>query len=203
MELLPELRKHQVLDQQEQDALEYQVHSALLQQAGQRAAAVDADPASLVIAAWEQMPQRMREDPVVVEAYCLQLRAKGREQLAEEALRVALQERYNERLVHLYGLVLGRDPARQLTTAEHWLQAHPNNATLLLALGRLAQRNSLWGKARDYLEASFASKRDIQTCAELARLLDRMGEAQASRDIIHEGFVLMEESLPALPLPSR
>ncbi|GAA6131425.1 heme biosynthesis protein HemY [Halopseudomonas sabulinigri] len=203
LELLPELRKHQVLSPQDQDALEYQVHSALLQQAGQRAAAVDADPASLVIAAWEQMPRRMREDPLVVEAYCLQLRAKGREQLAEEALRIALQASYNDRLVHLYGLVQGRDPARQLSTAEQWLQAHPNNATLLLALGRLAQRNSLWGKARDYLEASFASKRDIQTCAELARLLDRMGETQASRDIINDGFALMEESLPALPLPSR
>jgi len=202
LELLPELQKQQVLTPQEQDALEYQVHSALLQQAGQRAAAADADPASLVIAAWERMPRRMREDPVVVEAYCLQLRAKGREQLAEEALRTALQASYNDRLVHLYGLVQGRDSARQLSTAELWLQSHPNNATLLLALGRLAQRNSLWGKARDYLEASFASKRDIQTCAELARLLDRMGEVQASRAIIDEGFVLMEESLPALPLPS-
>ena len=69
LELLPELQKQQVLTPQEQDALEYQVHSALLQQAGQRAAAADADPASLVIAAWERMPRRMREDPVVVEAY--------------------------------------------------------------------------------------------------------------------------------------
>ncbi|MEH6563764.1 MAG: heme biosynthesis HemY N-terminal domain-containing protein [Halopseudomonas sp.] len=203
LELLPELRKQQVLKPADQDALEYQVHLALLQQAGQRAAPADTDPASLVVAAWERMPKRMHEDPAVVEAYCLQLRGKGREMLAEEALRNALQGSYNERLVHLYGLVQGRDSARQLATAEQWLPQHPNNATLLLALGRLAQRNSLWGKARDYLEASFSSKRDIQTCAELARLLDRMGEQQASRAVINDGFDLLEESLPTLPLPSR
>ncbi|MEH6688074.1 MAG: heme biosynthesis HemY N-terminal domain-containing protein [Halopseudomonas sabulinigri] len=201
--LLPELRKQQVLHPAEQDALEYQVHNALLLQAGQRTAPADVDPASLVIAAWENMPKRMRDDPLVVEVYCLQLRAKGREILAEEALRNVLQANYNDRLVHLYGLVQGRDPARQLATAEQWLQAHPNNATLLLAAGRLAQRNSLWGKARDYLEASFSSKRDIQTCAELARLLDRMGDQQASRAVLNDGFDLMEESLPSLPLPSR
>lgn len=201
--LLPELRKQQVLKPADQDALEYQVHSALLLQAGQRIAPADVDPASLVIAAWEQMPKRMREDPPVVEAYCLQLRAKGREILAEEVLRNVLQSNYNDRLVHLYGLVQGRDPARQLATAEQWLQSHPTNATLLLAAGRLAQRNSLWGKARDYLEASFSSKRDIQTCAELARLLDRMGDQQASRAVLNDGFDLMEESLPSLPLPGR
>ena len=203
LELLPELRKHQVLKPEDQEVLEYRVHNALLQQAGQRASPVDIDPASLVIAAWENMPQRMRKNPEVVEAYCLLLRAKGREVLAEEALRLALQDSYNDRLAHLYGLVNGADAARQLATAEQWLQSHPTNATLLLAAGRLAQRNGLWGKARDSLEASFSSKRDIQTCAELARLLDRMGEEQASRAVLNDGFELMEESLPSLPLPSR
>lgn len=202
-ELLPELSKQQVLKPADQNALEYQVHMALLQQAGQRIAPTEVDPASLVIATWERMPKRMREDPLVLEAYCLQLRAKGREVLAEEALRNALQASYNDRLAHLYGLVQGRDSARQLATAEQWLQSHPTNATLLLAAGRLAQRNSLWGKARDYLEASFSSKRDIQTCAELARLLDRMGDQPASRAVLNDGFDLMEESLPSLPLPSR
>ena len=202
LELLPELRKQQVLKAADQDALEYQVHSALLQQAGQRAAPADVNPASLVIAAWEQMPKRMHDDPLVVEAYCLQLRAKGSDVLAEEALRKALQSSYNDRLMNLYGLLQGRDAARQLATAEQWLQSHPNNATLLLAAGRLAQRNSLWGKARDYLEASFASKRDIQTCAELARLLDRMGDSAGAQRTIRDGFEILEDHLPALPLPS-
>jgi HemY protein len=173
----------------------------LLAQAGQRSAAADADPASLVIAAWERMPKRLREDPELIEAYALQLRAHGRDAMAEEALRHGLQQQFNERLANLYGLVKGKDCARQLANVEQWLVTHPHNAALLLAAGRLAQRNSLWGKARDYLEASFASRRDIQTCAELARLLDRMGDASGSQRTIRDGFEMLEDHLPALPLP--
>src|SRR5690606_17816810 len=101
------------------------------------------------------------------------------------------------------GLVRGADPARQLSSAERWLTDHAHDATLLLALGRLALRNELWGKAREYLEASFANRRDIQTCAELVRLLEHMGEQQAAQKILRHGFALMVHDLPELPQPIR
>ncbi|HCL40150.1 MAG TPA: heme biosynthesis protein HemY, partial [Pseudomonas sp.] len=133
--------------------------------------------------------------------YALQLRTRGRDELAEEVLRSALQQQFNERLVNLYGLLKGKDVARQLVTAEQWLTQHPHNASLLLAAGRLAQRNRLWGKARDYLEASFSSRRDIQTCAELARLQERMGDKGAAERTLRDGFEMIEDQLPTLPLP--
>jgi len=201
LELLPELRRQNALREDELQALERRVHAALLAQAGQRLAAADSDPASLVIAAWERMPTRLREDPELIEAYALQLRGHSREEMAEQVLRAALLQQFDERLANLYGLVRGKDCARQLANAEQWLLKHPHNATLLLAAGRLAQRNSLWGKARDYLEASFASRRDIQTCAELARLLDRMGDSAGAQRTIRDGFEMLEDHLPTLPLP--
>ena len=201
LELLPELRRQNALREDELQALERRVHAALLAQAGQRLAAADSDPASLVISAWERMPTRLREDPELIEAYALQLRGHSREEMAEQVLRAALLQQFDERLANLYGLVRGKDCARQLANAEQWLLKHPHNATLLLAAGRLAQRNSLWGKARDYLEASFASRRDIQTCAELARLLDRMGDSAGAQRTIRDGFEMLEDHLPTLPLP--
>ena len=201
LDLLPELRRQKVLREEDQQALERQVHVALLAQAGQRTASQDSDPASLVIAAWERMPKRLREEPELIEAYALQLRTRGRDELAEEVLRSALQQQFNERLVNLYGLLKGKDVARQLVSAEQWLTQHPHNASLLLAAGRLAQRNRLWGKARDYLEASFSSRRDIQTCAELARLQERMGDKGAAERTLRDGFEMIEGQLPTLPLP--
>src|SRR5690606_8220774 len=120
---------------------------------------------------------------------------------AEEILRAALKHAFSDRLVHHYGLVAGKDPARQLGTAEQWLSEHPHDATLLLALGRLALRNNLWGKAGTYLEASFSGNPDIQTCAELVCLLEHMGDDAASRLVQRKGFGLMMHDLPALPLP--
>ncbi|UAW98592.1 heme biosynthesis protein HemY [Halopseudomonas nanhaiensis] len=202
-QLLPELRRHNVLSQAEQQVLEHQVYLALLSQAGQRAKQFDPPQPDPIDGVWNQVPKPMRQDPSLIEAYCLQLRSIGAEEPAEQTLRLALKQQFNDRLVHHYGLVQGKDPARQLNAAEKWLEEHPHDATLLLALGRLSLRNGLWGKARDYFEASFASKRDIQTCAELVRLLEHMGEHEAAEQMLRQGIALMVHDLPALPMPDR
>lgn len=201
-QLLPELRRHKLLKPADQQALEHQVYIALLSQAGVRGQHQEPGQTNAVTAVWEPLPKQLKQDPALIEAYCLQLRVLGHSELVEETLRHALRQTFNERLVHLYGLVQGKDPARQLTMAEHWLTEHPHNATLLLALGRLALRNSLWGKAREYLEASYASRRDIQTCAELVRLLEHLGDHAASQAMLRQGFELMANDLPVLPMPA-
>ncbi|WP_193073342.1 heme biosynthesis HemY N-terminal domain-containing protein [Pseudomonas sp. FME51] len=200
-QLLPELHRNKLYSEADQQALERQVYIALLIQAGQRGQSLPTGEANPVSTVWERLPKPLKQDMVLVETYCLQLRASGAEVHAEKVLRETLGHTYNDRLVHIYGLVRGADPARQLDAAERWLADHPQDATLLLALGRLALRNSLWGKAREYFEASFASRRDIQTCAELVRLLEHLGEHQASQKMLRQGFTLMVHDLPELPQP--
>ena len=200
-QLLPELRRHRLHSETDQLELERRVYTALLTQAGQRTDGQTAgNPVSSV---WEHLPKSLKQDAALLETYCLQLRASGAEVHAEKVLREALGQFYNDRLVHIYGLVRGADPARQLSTAERWLADHSHDATLLLALGRLALRNHLWGKAREYLEGSFANRRNIQTCAELVRLLEHMGEPQAAQKVLRQGFALMAHDLPELPQPNK
>ena len=200
-QLLPELRRHRLHSEADQLELERRVYTALLIQAGQRTdEQTVGNPVSSV---WERLPKSLKQDAGLLETYCLQLRASGAEVHAEKVLREALEHLYSDRLVHIYGLVRGADPVRQLSTAERWLADHPHDATLLLALGRLALRNNLWGKAREYLEASFISRRDIQTCAELVRLLEHMGEPQAAQKVLRQGFALMVHDLPELPQPNK
>ena len=200
-QLLPELRRHRLHSDTDQLELERRVYTALLIQAGQRTDEQTAgNPGSSV---WERLPKPLKQDASLLETYCLQLRAAGAEVHAEKVLREALGHFYSDRLVHIYGLVRGADPARQLNTAERWLADHTHDATLLLALGRLALRNNLWGKAREYLEASFTNRRDIQTCAELVRLLEHMDEPQAAQKVLRQGFALMVHDLPELPQPHK
>lgn len=200
-QLLPELRKHKLYSLTDQEALERQVYSALLIRAGQQGAELLPGEANTVSMVWDRLPKALQQDAALIETYCLQLRATGAEVHAEKLLSAVLNHTYSTRLVQIYGLLQGAEPARQLATAEHWLADHPHDATLLLALGRLALRNQLWGKAREYFEASFASRRDIQTCAELVRLLERMGDTQASQTLLRQGLTLLTRDLPALPQP--
>ena len=59
-----------------------------------------------------------------------------------------------------------------LKTAENWLKTRPRDHMLLLALGRLAMSQQLWGKAQSYLEASASIEPTLCAHAELARLFE-------------------------------
>ncbi|MGY2168927.1 heme biosynthesis HemY N-terminal domain-containing protein [Pseudomonas gingeri] len=198
--LLPELRKDKALPQSELVELERRAWGENLGLAARREEDGEAGLQSLE-RAWQQLSAAQRQEPQLVLAYAEQLRRLGAEVQAEEVLRAALKRQYDSHLARLYGLLRGRDPARQLQTAEGWLKEHPADASLLLTLGRLCLQNSLWGKARDYLEGSLRVQRNPEACAELARLLAQLGDTERSNQLFQEGLGLLDERLLALPLP--
>jgi HemY protein len=52
----------------------------------------------------------------------------------------------------LYAEVPSEKPLAQIERAEDWLREHPDDASLLLALGKLCAAEKLWGKAQSYIE---------------------------------------------------
>lgn len=202
--LMPELRKDNVLPAQELAELEKRAWSENLSLAAYRGAENESGPAGLPALehAWQQLSSAQRQEPALILAYAEQLRRHGADVQAEEVLRSAMKRDYNSHLARLYGLVRGSDPARQLQTAEGWLKQHPEDPGLLLTLGRLCLQSSLWGKARDYLEGSLRLERNPEACAELARLLGRLGETDRSNQLFQEGLGLLDERLLARPLPA-
>jgi len=199
--LLPELRKDKVLPASELAELERRAWGKNLSFAAQRETEGEAGLQSLQ-RAWQQLTSAQRQEPALVLAYAEQLRRLGAQAEAEEVLRGALKRNYDSHLVRLYGLLRGSDPVKQLQTAEGWLKTHPGDASLLLTLGRLCLQNSLWGKARDYLESSLKIERNPEACAELARLLAQLGDTARSNQLFQEGLNLLDERLLALPLPA-
>ena len=199
--LLPELRKDKVLPAKELAELESRAWGQNLNLAAQRETEGEAALQSLQ-RAWQQLTSAQRQEPALVLAYAEQLRQLGAQGEAEEVLRGALKRSYDSHLVRLYGLLRGKDPVKQLQTAEGWLKAHPADPSLLLTLGRLCLQNSLWGKARDYLENSLKLQRNSEACAELARRLAQLGETDRSNQLFQEGLNLLDERLLALPLPA-
>lgn len=202
VQLLPELRKAKVLEGDELSALEQQVWAARLQAAGEQG--LDQGDAALqpLTATWQQLSASQRQSVELLAVYAEQLSALGASEEAEEVLRKALKRGYDQRLMRLYGLLRGRDPARQLQTAEELLKQHPQDAVLLLSLGRLCLINGVWGKAREYFEISLEFERSAEACAELARLLASQGEVERSNQLLHEVLVQQGQRLPSLPQPA-
>lgn len=111
-------------------------------------------------------------------ALARELKALGDDDLAAEVIEARLgrgqPECWHVDLIKLYGTLAGNELTLRIAKAENWLLGHSRDADLLLALGRLCQRQRLWGKAQSYLEASLSVERSAEAHLELARLFDQL-----------------------------
>jgi HemY protein len=195
-QLLPELRKYKVLDNEALDRLERETYTSLLA-AGAR---ID-DDGDALRAAWQRMPGHLNQDEAVLADYVALLVAKGNHAAAEKVINRALKQRWDSNLVRQYGYLESEHPARQLAQAESWLSAHTDDLQLLLCLGRLAAREKLWGKSRDYFESAYRLAPTPEVCAELGRLLVALGEPKVAAAYYREGLQGSQIGLPELPMP--
>ena len=149
---------------------------------------------------WNVADKELRDDPRAVAAYARALANAGATADAEATLAKAIARDWSADLVALYGRIVDR-AERQLATAEGWLKARPNDAVLLLALGRLAAANRDWNKAREYFEASLKQQRSVEVYGELGRLCLALGERPRASELLAQGLELSGQ-LPVLPLPN-
>lgn len=200
--LLPELRKRDLLGKEELDRLERITWRNLMQQAATDCRRQDTGQRSLepLTRLWDELPGAMRRDDHIIHEYAALLASLGDEAQAETLLRKVLRNHWSDELINLYGRLEGTQPEEQLILAEQWLKDRPNNAELLLALGRISLRNELWGKAREYFETSLRLRRNRETLAELSRLNAHMGEKDTSIKLLMQGLV-QDSGLPDLPMP--
>ncbi|MDF0604542.1 heme biosynthesis protein HemY [Neisseriaceae bacterium TC5R-5] len=75
-----------------------------------------------------------------------------------------------------------------LKTAENWLKKRPQDHWLLMAIGRLAIQQQLWGKAQSYLEASLSIKPTLCAHAELAKLFEATGKEEQAQQHYHKSL---------------
>jgi HemY protein len=69
----------------------------------------------------------------------------------------------------------------RIERAERWLLERSRDAQLLSTLGRLCAHAELWGKARSFLEASLSFEESRSARIELARLAERLGQADEAQ----------------------
>jgi HemY protein len=201
--LIPELNKSAKLDPKSIDEIEMLAWNKLfiqkadetLNRSQQQETATD-----ILASLWQKVPDKLRYNPELLETYSLQLIRLEQSTECEVLLRKVLNKHWHDHLVEIYGTVEGSNLSEQLIHAENWLKERPNNATLLLALGRLSLRNELWGKALEYFEASKRLHESKESLAELCRLNMRMKPSSPDNQGMMNALLGALE-LPALPLP--
>ena len=159
------------------DALPLEVVSEIKSQAHLANIARQAGDLSQLNAYLRSVPDGERGRRVVMAA-ARALTTQGADAEAQKLIESALESGGNAvwqaELVVIYGRIAGGEQTTRIARAEAWLRQHPNDAALLVALGRMCFRQRLWGKAQSYLEASLAVEDTQEAHLELARLFDQL-----------------------------
>lgn len=169
--LLPDARHRHLFPEAELDSLERTTQRELL--------SLPLPDGSLdtLHRAWSEVSKSARQHPDMVYVYARQLINLNAMDECTALLATTLEHQWDEHLVLLYGEARGTQPAAQLETAEEWLTRHGESPALLLTLGRLARRNRLTDRARDYLEKSIALGATADAHAELGKVFEEAGDS--------------------------
>ena len=182
--LVPDLYKVKSLPESEVKTLELRAWQGRLQEAG------DLQELNKI---WTTMSSGLHRNAQVVLAYCSRLITLGHAADAEELLRQQLEQEVDVALLQAYAQIPHARPERALQKGEDWLQQVPGDAMALFAVGRLAVQARQWAKARDYYRNSLELQPTPQVYAELARLLNQMGDYKTGNELLASGIRMLEQ----------
>ncbi|MGH1439919.1 MAG: heme biosynthesis HemY N-terminal domain-containing protein [Cellvibrionaceae bacterium] len=188
--LLPQLNKNDIGSTAERHQLELQLHKEKLNEQIEKQRSLNEDEKKSNLAAiWSDIPNHLQHEESILSLYASQLMAFGEHDTAETLLASGLQKQWHGQWIDLYGLLLCENTTKPLKTAEKWLKEYSNSPNLLLALGRLCVQNQQWGRAVDFFKNSIALQPRADAYAELARMLDYMGETEKSIAYYKKGLM--------------
>ncbi|MAZ39103.1 MAG: heme biosynthesis protein HemY [Legionellales bacterium] len=193
-ELLPELKKRKAIKPEKYQVLETQVYRHLIEQAQQQ---LNLEALNQL---WQEMPKYLRKSRDVVLPYVDALHQLSQDELAENLLFDVIRQDWDNSYVTRYGLLKTSYPEKQLERAEVWLKQYGSSPALYLCLGRLCLRNQLWGKARAYLQQCLDLEENADACAELAKLLEYLGEKEEALIFYRRGLMQLVEKTEILSL---
>lgn len=198
--LMPALEKHKVVNASEMLHLRAKIAAHSLSRITMQNGA-----ASALQNQWQSMDKDVKRNEEMTLVYMDKLLEFSQ---PEEALKVALaflNKQWSDNVVLQAGYLETSEPGKLLVHLEHWIKERPSNPALMLSLGRVSLRNKLWGKAREYFESSlrFSKSKAVsaQANAELARLMDHLGEHEHSASLYRKALAQLEHRLPELPMP--
>jgi HemY protein len=184
LELITDLEKGGLFSQEQIMAKRLEAYAGLLREAGNYAVLESLEKV------WRAIPNKLKKQLYLIEVYVMERLRFADTKDCEPLLKQALKHQWDEVIVRLYGLVEGNDSVKQLAYIESFLSSHARDPVLLLTLGRLCIRNSLWGKAKKYLEDSIEAKPNPEACQELAALLEKEGDQAAAAIYYQKGLAL-------------
>ncbi|WP_367606636.1 heme biosynthesis protein HemY [Legionella sp. W05-934-2] len=182
IQLLPELKKHQVVSKDQYDTLLIQSY---LQQFRILIAQRSYED---VLDFKNNLPKILRFNPsFIAESAHFYLKHQQPERAAA-IVQKGLSKYVNEKLIHLYGDIPATE--NSLKFAESLLQKNPHSAALLLCCGKICLQLELWGKAKKYLQQSIDITPSKEAYWQLGCLLETLQQDEEAVLLFKKGYAL-------------
>ncbi|MET0655074.1 MAG: heme biosynthesis HemY N-terminal domain-containing protein [Pseudoxanthomonas sp.] len=191
--MLGPLKQQQALAPDKYSILESELAAQAMREAGD---------ANVLAERWETLPKPLRADGAIVAAYAERAAALRWEDAATRSLEQAIDARWDESLVALYGrLPIGKLDSRR-ASAQRWLQAHPASPPLLVTLAQLARLQGQWPQAQEFLHRALAQGASADAWEELGHGFAAAGEEMLARRS-YANALAAKRGVAATELPGR
>lgn len=137
---------------------------------------------------WELIPRRLHNDAELICSYFDALQQVNDTDRVQLLLVKTINKRWHPELVERFGQLETSAPEKQLLAAEKWLSDHPEDAVLLVALGRICCQLRFWGKARDYFSVALRLQPSADIYLRLADVHAAMGDQIESHNMYKQGL---------------
>lgn len=153
-------------------------------------------------ALWSKAGRAQRRRPELVLAFARRASALAEPLAAMDELESALRREWNRELALCYATLPHADPAQRLRRLKEWRAAHPGDAGLLAASGRLLLATGERDAAQDALRESLALEPSAAAWESLGDLYRGDGDVAAAADCYaHALRAARGEPTGALPPP--
>lgn len=185
----------------QQQVLSTLAYSPLESQLASQAMRESAD-ANALAERWETLPKPLRADPGIVAAYAERAAGLRWDEAAARSLEQAIDARWDESLVALYGrLPIGKLDSRR-ASAQRWLQTHPDSPALLVTLAQLARLQGQWPQAQEFLHRALAQGASVDAWEELGHGFAAAGQEELARRS-YANALNAQRGQAAVELPGR
>lgn len=196
-ELLPELRRHGLLEAPSLTGVEQELWQQLLSSPNYPSGSDELDQQ------WQGIPLSQRESGELRRIYVRRLIEGQAWAKAERMLVDMLDKHWDSALVAYLGTFEPINQKKLLKTLRRWLDQHGHDAALLHAAGRVALYAQDWDQAQTWLQAAYQVDPSAAICLELARLRAAQGDTAVAQELITEAARRAVGPLPETPLPSQ
>lgn len=182
LELLPELKRNNVITSEEYKKLEKRAYIHNLQELIKHKQNIAVQ--TLI----NKIPRELKHDHDLIVIYAKYLIEQQEYETAEQVLRKEIKHQFDEKLINLYGQI--KDNKANLKFIENLSKTHAHSAYLYLTLACICKDASLWGKAKTYLEESIKVKPTKEAYRELGLLLEKLNDEAGAKQAFKDGLLL-------------